>query len=203
MKILDPYGMMIKLGPEFGSFKDPRDGKEYPTVKLNGIEWFRDDLDYEDAGDYTGGMGDFFDLHTPSYKEEKSSRMYGFEEAQHACPDGWTIPTRRDWVDLFQKITEKQPHEINEKERHLIYEALVGKNSILRLRLNGNYQIKSDFSWERKKFNHFGKKAYYWSNTPGALSNGGSCFIFRKNENDFHEDVFYGFCAARPIKKNI
>ena len=205
MKILDPHGMIPKLGAEFGTFKDPRDGKEYPTVKIGGIEWFRDDLDYDDREDYTGGMGDFFPgLHVPSYKEEGSSRFYGFDEAKHACPDGWEIPSRSDWIDLFRIITDnKAVYEWREKERHLIYQTLVGKNSLLRIKLNGNYTEKGEFFWQKNKFNHKGTRGYYWSRTEGALNNGGACFIFRKQEADYAEEVFYEFCAARPIKKNI
>jgi uncharacterized protein (TIGR02145 family) len=205
MKILDPHGMIAKLGVEFGTFKDPRDGREYSTVKMDDIEWFREDLDYDDHEDYTGGMGDLFpNLHVPSYKEEGSSRMYGFNESQEACPDGWKIPDRSDWINLFRKITDnKAPYEWKEKERHLIYQTLVGKNSILRLKLNGNYTEKGEYSWQKNKFNHSGKKGYYWSSTPGALTNGGACFIFRKSEGDYAEEVLYDFCAARPIKKNI
>jgi uncharacterized protein (TIGR02145 family) len=205
MKFLDPHGMLSKLGAEFGTFKDPRDGKEYSTVKIDGIEWFREDLDYDDHEDYTGGMGDLFGgLHVPSYKENESSRMYGFDESQAACPDGWRIPDRSDWINLFRKITDnKAPYEWHEKERHLIHQTLVGKNSVLRLKLNGNYTEKSESSWEKNRFNHFRKKGYYWSSTPGSLTNGGACFIFRKTEGDYAEEVFYGFCAARPIKKNI
>jgi uncharacterized protein (TIGR02145 family) len=204
MKILDPHGMIAKLGVEFGTFKDPRDGKEYSTVKMNDVEWFREDLDYDDTNDYTGGLGDLFsNLHIPSYKEKESSRMYGFEEAQQACPKGWIIPERGYWIDLFRRITGKDPHEWRENDRHLIYQTLVGKNSILRLKLNGNYTLNGSFAWEKNKFNNFGKIGYYWSSTQGSLDNGGACFIFRKANGDYVEDVFYNFCAARPIKKNI
>lgn len=205
MKFLDPHGMIPKLGVEYGTFKDTRDGKEYPTVKVNGIEWFRDDLDYDDTEDYAAGLGDLFGgLHVPSYKEKKSSRMYGFKEAQHACPDGWKIPERSDWIDLFRKITDnKAPYEWKDKDRHLIYEALVGKNSILKLKLNGNYAEKAEYMWNRNTFKDFNMKGYYWSSTPGSLTNGGACFIFGRFEGNYAEDVLYDFCAARPIKKNI
>jgi hypothetical protein len=54
MKFVDPYGFKSKLGMKTSEFTDPRDGKVYKTVIINGVEWFRENLNYDVIEDYGG-----------------------------------------------------------------------------------------------------------------------------------------------------
>jgi len=47
MKFIDPYGLKQKLGIKTSEFTDPRDGKNYKTVIVDGVEWFGENLDYD------------------------------------------------------------------------------------------------------------------------------------------------------------
>ncbi len=84
------------------TFTDPRDGetyetitfiKEYGDIKVERT-WYAENVRYEVAGSYC-------------YNDEvayckKYGRLYNYEEANQACPDGWHVPTITEWGHLFE-----------------------------------------------------------------------------------------------------
>ncbi len=72
-----------------GSFTDPRDGRLYYTTTIDGTEWMRHNLAWEGAGIAYGSCDVMSDIY---------GRYYTWEEAQTACPEGWTLPSDEDWV---------------------------------------------------------------------------------------------------------
>lgn len=93
------------------SVTDERDGEVYPTRVIGSLEWFVQDLRYdgtESGGDTLGrpyddseGIDNIF------------GRLYSWNDAtggvkgsglgggpQGACPEGWSVPTDEDWLDL-------------------------------------------------------------------------------------------------------
>ena len=207
MKILDPHGMIKKLNASFSSFKDPRDGKEYTTVILNGVEWFRDDLDYDPDNEYGGSNTlDLFNVDPLSV--ESLTRLYGYNTAQAACHPEWKVPRRSDWINLFRAITGKDVSEWTGYDHRLFYQTLFGKSSLLGLIAGGSYGYQEIY-WKanddgvKKDFFDVGRNGYYWSGTAGALDNGGAVFKFDIATKQYTEIVGYGYYAVRPIRKNI
>jgi len=93
------------LGQEVGELVDSRDGKTYKIVTID-IEleggvyikrtWMAQNLNYE--------VPDSF-----CYKDEPAycevyGKLYTFEAAVAACPDGWHVPTISEWNLLFQSF---------------------------------------------------------------------------------------------------
>lgn len=205
MKLLIPYNIK-DMKVEFSKFTDNRDNKEYDTVIIDGIEWFRNNLDHDNTKDYGGSnFLDLFNIDPPSKKipHRDSGRLYSFDSASSACPEGWELPARSVWIDLFKKITKKNPHEWKQADSNMIYQVLSGKGSILNLDLTGYYGSNIIFRDDHKDFIELGEAGYFWSSNPGALSNGGLSFVFSKKERRYKEIVSYEFCAIRPIRKNI
>ncbi|MBA4056923.1 MAG: hypothetical protein C0490_19570 [Marivirga sp.] len=60
----------------FSQFVDTRDGKDYKVMKAGGTLWFAEDLKFED------------------------SISYSYQQALNACPAGWSLPTKEDWISL-------------------------------------------------------------------------------------------------------
>jgi uncharacterized protein (TIGR02145 family) len=215
MKILDTYGILKDLKPEFGEFIDPRDGQKYKTVKVNGIEWFRENLRYDESKDSIGK--DILDVLgvDPFSKggqegSESCGRYYSFSGAEISCPDGWEIPKRNVWIDLFKSITKKNPNEWKEKEKHMIYHYLFGKNSILDLKPCGRYENRKEFgTWgsisqaDEMSLVSINIYGYYLTSTPGSMNDGGSIFAINTEQKTYLEDVGYGKYTVRPIRKNI
>lgn len=109
---------------ECGSLVDARDGHTYCTVKIGTQTWMGENLDYEVAG-------------SKCYKDvpencEKFGRLYTYAQAMGRaedecglgwmckgnyplspgiCPDGWTVPTKKDWETLENYIEKHNGSE--------------------------------------------------------------------------------------------
>lgn len=154
MKFLDTYGIIKELSPQIGEFIDERDGKKYQTVTIGNLEWFRENLVYDDTNDFygenSGVLIDMFDLVSPSKEARHNSslkncgRLYMPWAANNACPYGWEIPTTKDWRDLVESIIKNKWEESSKEDLNKIYFTLFGKNSPLNLEICG-YRSKDGF----------------------------------------------------------
>ena len=77
------------------SFTDPRDGQVYRIIKVEGREWFAQNVNYEVPG------------HSWCYEDKdsycaRSGRLYDLEGARKACPEGWHLPTRKEWETMIR-----------------------------------------------------------------------------------------------------
>jgi uncharacterized protein (TIGR02145 family) len=79
-------------GAEGGALVDSRDGKKYKSVKINAQTWMAENLNYK-----TGGSRcyDNDDSNCGKY-----GRLYDWNTAMKACPEGWHLPSRQEWDSL-------------------------------------------------------------------------------------------------------
>ena len=87
----DKQNAAIMAEIEPGSFTDPRDGHVYKTGTVTDETWIAEDIVY-------GGES-----------------LYGWDDAQKACPEGWRLPSaedlngiqfrkfRKDYIDVYNK----------------------------------------------------------------------------------------------------
>jgi uncharacterized protein (TIGR02145 family) len=74
-------------------FTDQRDGRNYRTVLFgNGKTWMAQNINYQTDNSRCYNDSD-------SYCE-KYGRLYDWEAANTACPDGWHLPSRAEWDSL-------------------------------------------------------------------------------------------------------
>lgn len=82
----------FKEGEEF--FVDPRDNNTYIVVKIGETSWLKPNLAYSGTEAEPLGIGyRDYDIMSGVF-----GRFYTWEEAQKACPEGWTLPSDADWA---------------------------------------------------------------------------------------------------------
>ncbi len=91
-----------------GFYTDNRDNHKYRIMMAKSPEsyvddydlWFAENLDYVDSTleDSSWCYEDNKD------NCEKYGRLYNWSAAQKACPEGWHVPSRTDWENLYKAI---------------------------------------------------------------------------------------------------
>jgi len=134
--------------PETGSFTDPRDGKIYKTVKI-GDQWIMaENLAYKpDAGNYWA-YGDV-DSNITVY-----GYLYDWETAMNIAPEGWHLPTRKEWFSLQKALGAKWSTFIYLEKIYPML--LVGGISGLDMLLGGMRTCDGQYKY-------LGDKARYWN----------------------------------------
>jgi uncharacterized protein (TIGR02145 family) len=112
-----------------GTFTDPRDKKTYKTVKIGKQVWMAENLNYAAEGSKCGTNKVLCEGHGGqkpngewctgrSYLLEdkntdicnKYGRLYDWETAMKACPDGWHLPSMWDWHKLNDAVSGKDTY---------------------------------------------------------------------------------------------
>jgi uncharacterized protein (TIGR02145 family) len=75
-----------------GVLIDPRDGRHYSTMRVGSVEWMRENLDFAAAESRC------FD--DKPFLCGRLGRLYPFDSARDACPEGWRLPTDEEWMEL-------------------------------------------------------------------------------------------------------
>jgi uncharacterized protein (TIGR02145 family) len=76
---------------------DPRDNNIYRTIEVNGDIWLAEDLRFNSENSHNP----FYD--DPAVGIYSDVRMY-WPDDNDALPDGWRIPTKEEWVNLFNYV---------------------------------------------------------------------------------------------------
>ena len=76
---------------------DPRDNNIYRTIVVNGDIWLAEDLRFNSENSHNP----FYD--DPAVGVYSDVRMY-WPDDNDALPDGWRIPTKEEWVNLFNYV---------------------------------------------------------------------------------------------------
>jgi len=73
-------------------FVDSRDGKTYKIVEIGNQIWMAENLNYD--------MGGSWCYENSSVNCDKYGRLYNWDAARVACPQGWHLPSDSEWSSL-------------------------------------------------------------------------------------------------------
>jgi len=148
---------------------DSRDGNSYATVKIGQQYWMAENLNYETE---TGSR-----YYEDSAKYSPYGRLYIWDAAIIACPDGWHLPTDEDWqiLEKYIGMTEDEANGLgvrgyNEGDQLKSTEGWYQDTII-----NGNGSDAWGFTaypagtyWTDGYFNAFGYTTRFWTSTENA-----------------------------------
>lgn len=152
---------------------DARDGQTYAAIEYEiplegGVSikraWLTQNSNYETA------EGSYCYSDEPAYCE-KFGRLYTYEAAKQACPEGYRIPTRKDWFMLFSLFGG-----ISKSGQVLLEDGDSGMNILL-----------GGFGYSHEYYNKVGQEGNYWdSSEKGEKADG--LMTFKLNDPTVHFD---------------
>jgi len=116
---------------DYGEMTDPRDGQVYKTVKIDRRTWMAENLNYADSANMPSLKGRSWCYQKKAENCATMGRLYSWAAAidsvklvtdadsldcgagktcglrgpvQGVCPDGWHLPTKVEWVDMWEAI---------------------------------------------------------------------------------------------------
>lgn len=79
------------------NFTDPRDDEVYGVKKIGNLTWMKENLRFD-----VPNASWCFDDNEENCAE--LGRLYTFQAALKACPNGWRLPSDNDWLDLEKAL---------------------------------------------------------------------------------------------------
>jgi uncharacterized protein (TIGR02145 family) len=169
-----------------GTWTDSRDNTTYQWVRYDGQDWLAENLRY----DINDAVNSSIYLDADEYETNPTStrnlmrygRLYTLAGAEKACPDGWRIPTDKDWQRLERAVGMSASDAEAEGWRGHIAKNLLSlydKKSDMNLLLGGYYTshtVGGSSGWY-----HMGAYAYFWTATADTLKEGTFQYVRKLN----------------------
>lgn len=166
------------LDSKNGLLIDIRDGQNYKTIKIGQQIWMAENLNFKVKNSWW-------------YKNKKKNgkkfgRLYTWESAKKACPEGWHLPTDKEWKILLKNYGGK------------------GKKAYKVLTFGGKENFAALHGGSRSTDGYFSgycRRGEYWSSTKYNSANARS-YLFLINDKKLYRHYDKKTCAfsCRCIK---
>jgi TolB protein len=133
------------------SFIDARDSRSYPVVRLGTQLWMARNVAFStnDSSCYQNAAAC-----------DESGRLYTWDAALQACPDGWHLPTDEEWIALETHLGMSEEDTKKTGAR--------GKDQGANMRSGGSSGLQMPISGYRRPTGEFvraGERAAFWTAT--------------------------------------
>jgi len=93
---------MDYLNPDvsYGEMLDKRDNQVYRTLVISNHVWTAQNMNYNIGSNVGSQDSSWCYDNSPEYCQ-KFGRLYNWEAAQKACPEGWHLPAADEWLELL------------------------------------------------------------------------------------------------------
>ncbi|MCQ2124632.1 MAG: hypothetical protein MJZ25_10650 [Fibrobacter sp.] len=180
-----------------GTLKDSRDGKTYKTVEIGNQTWMAENLNYETS------ESKCYDNKESNCK--RMGRLYTWDAAMDACPDGWSLPNNSDFSEL-KSFVESKVGEGNAGS------VLKGRTFDMSVEGALEYDDRFGFSGQaagdriKNAYKFLGETAYLWSSSEGDDSRAFDWVLSSNSDDFFQGNIKFalkknGF-SVRCIKKS-
>ena len=178
----------------YGAFMDTRDGETYHTVQIGDQIWMVENLRFKAAGSYApnndeSNVRKFGRLYTwttaldipPEYSEQspaKDIEMYNKikdQNYQGIAPEGWHIPSRKEWETLLSALNAKTD---GRELRSECFWHKPGEDTL------GFFALPAGYRFDNGTFCHFGRRARFWTKDEYGKAN-----AFRVSLTDNSVDI--------------
>lgn len=136
------------------SFTDERDDQSYKVVQIGTTTWMAENLNYAAVESFCP-EGD-------NRKCDKFGRLYTWDAALKACPDGWHLPNAADFVALVNEAGSEENAGVALKSKDGWFKKKNGVDVF------GFAAIPAGYRTADGKFDGIGGYAYFWSATEDA-----------------------------------
>lgn len=142
-------------GPEpDGYFTDARDGQEYAFKIIGSQTWMYENLNYETSNSWwyenNSANGDVY------------GRLYTWEVALDACPDGWHLPSDAEWTVLTDYLGGESVAGGKMKEAGTVHWNSPNTGAT---NSSGFTALPGGLSYTSGDFNYLGSIGHWWSAT--------------------------------------
>ena len=152
-----------------GAFSDHRDGQTYKWIRIGKQVWMAENLNY-----VTQSNSWCCNDHTNN--SCKSGRAYTWDVANEACPTGWKLPSRDDWLELVNFLGGAE---------------LAGKRLKSKIGWSDNYFGTDDFGFSALPGCRYGKRNGKWGLEPMRYHYG--LFSHWRSSDGFNNGAYYPF----------
>lgn len=140
-------------------FTDPRDGNTYKLVKIGNQTWFAENFRYD--------CGDGCWSHDDDESEEitkKYGYLYTWGAAVDFCPEGFHLPTKEEWLELFSSLAADSDDSSSIAKKMMTANGWNGKNtSGFNARPSGF--IVHNLLDEKNELSDYHEQTSFWSST--------------------------------------
>jgi len=172
------------------SFTDNRDSKIYNTVKIGNQIWMAENLDY------AGNGGVYYD-NTPLPPFARAGRLYTWEQAMAAVPQGWHLPS-----DAERDILITAVGGTSIAGRHLkATDGWTSRNQPYNgIDIYGFAALPGGYGDLRGEFHGVGNFGWWWSGSEISPSHVRCLYIQKYDGIQFRNSDKHNLCSVRCVK---